>query len=636
MNYRLSLCVIWFVFWAALDPASAQQSSVNVVTYHYDTLRTGWNANETVLTAANVNSSTFGVLAQVTLDDQVDAQPLVVNNTVYVATENNTVYAIDGGSGVILNMNHLGSPVQQSTLPGQCKNNGSEVGIQSTPVIDVAAGVMYVVTYTWENNLPVFRIHQLALSTLAEMNNTVISASHLLSDGQTVFTFNAKYQRQRAALLEANGNVYAAFASFCDRASMSRGWVLGWQTRTLTPMAANALIDEQTAGQTPPPGSTKFNNYYLSSIWMSGYGIASDSSGDLFFTTGNSDTVYTDNLQESAVRLSSDLTTVNDYFTPWDVVEHDEHDRDFSSGGLMLLPDQPGPVPQLAIAGAKTGLLYIMNRSPGEMGGYVAGGPNKPSAIKLGGCWCGPSYFTGSDGIARVVTSQGNVLDTWRVNTALRQPLILEGTSTLPVSIQDPGFFTSVSSNGTQSGTAIIWAVLRPTSATPPNLTLYAFNAAPTVGALPILYSAVAGTWPNLGGNANIVPVAANGKVYVASYRTLTIFGLLSTQALVKSRATRETSVEANRVPAPKRREPAAPEIFGTVTSVTGNQIVVQLRSGTSVSVDLTEAVKSFQTVIPSVGENVEVRGSIGPDGSLAATSMLRAKTPATWGPDIQ
>jgi hypothetical protein len=231
MGSRYALCVIGFLSSAALDTASAQQSSVNVVTYHYDTLRTGWNPNETVLTISNVNSSTFGVLAQVTLDDQVDAQPLIVNNTVYVVTENNTVYAIDGSTGAILNSNHLGTPVQQSAFPGQCSNNGSQIGIQSTPVIDVAAGVMYVVTYTWENNLPVFRIHQLTLSNLAEINNSVIAASHILSDGQTVFTFNASYQRQRSALLEANGNVYAAFASFCDfSANASRGWVLGWQT----------------------------------------------------------------------------------------------------------------------------------------------------------------------------------------------------------------------------------------------------------------------------------------------------------------------------------------------------------------------------------------------------------------------
>jgi len=80
----------------------------NVTTYHNDSQRTGWNPHENTLTPANVRPATFGLLplAQnpVPLDDQVDAQPLVVtkqniegqgvHTVVYVATENNTVYAI--------------------------------------------------------------------------------------------------------------------------------------------------------------------------------------------------------------------------------------------------------------------------------------------------------------------------------------------------------------------------------------------------------------------------------------------------------------------------------------------------------------------------------------------------------------
>lgn len=139
----------------------------------------------------NVNGSTLGVLAQVKLDDQVEAQPLVVSNVVYVATQTNTVYAIDGAIGAILNSNHLRPPVSVNSLPGMCSTSGADVEINSTPVIDVAAGV----TYATESNNAVFRIHQLALSNLVEINNTVISASHALSDGQTVFTFNAQYQR---------------------------------------------------------------------------------------------------------------------------------------------------------------------------------------------------------------------------------------------------------------------------------------------------------------------------------------------------------------------------------------------------------------------------------------------------------
>jgi hypothetical protein len=84
-------------------PAAGQ---VAVTTYHYDNNRTGWNKHETVLTPANVGTASFGWLRTVVLDDQVDAQPLVVpgvlitagqfqDDVVYVATEHNTVYAID-------------------------------------------------------------------------------------------------------------------------------------------------------------------------------------------------------------------------------------------------------------------------------------------------------------------------------------------------------------------------------------------------------------------------------------------------------------------------------------------------------------------------------------------------------------
>ena len=89
---------------------------------------------------------------------------------------------------------------------------------------------------------------------------------------------------------------------------------------------------------------------------------------------------------------------------------------------------------------------------------------------------------------------------------------------------QNGGFFTSVSSRGTASGSAVIWAVNRPFDATN-DVTLFAFDGAS--GAQ--LYSATAGTWPNTGGDSNLVPTVANGKVYVASYRSLSIFGIAGT-----------------------------------------------------------------------------------------------------------
>ncbi len=207
-----------------------------------------------MLTSENVNSGSFGLLNTVTLDDQVDAQPLLVPNetttvgvapgkhdVVYVATENNTVYAIDASSGTLLFQQNLGSPVP---TPLGCTNNGANVGIDGTPVIDRHANAMYVVAYVMQGSVPTYFIHELSLSNLMDiLTPVVVSASHTLSNG-SIFTFNATYQRQRPGLLEANGNIYAGFGSFCDfSASMSRGWVLGWQAGSLTPLPANQLND---------------------------------------------------------------------------------------------------------------------------------------------------------------------------------------------------------------------------------------------------------------------------------------------------------------------------------------------------------------------------------------------------------
>jgi PQQ-like domain len=621
MYSRLALWIISVVCCEVLAPASAR----NITTYHYDNARTGWNHVEAKLTPSNVASTTFGPLVQVSLDAQVDAQPLVFNNVVYIATQNNTIYAIDAVAGTIINSVNLGAPVLRPGSPGSgCSPTGRSIGISSTPVIDAAAGVMYVVTYTYEpaeTPSSVYRIHELTLPGLTEVTNIKISASHLLSDG-TIFNFDARYQRQRPALLLASGNVYAAFSAWCDTPpKRARGWVLGWNKMGLTPLSSSEVTNTQTISQTPPPPST-YNDYFLSSIWMSGYGIAADEHGNLYFTTGNSNSVLADNLEESAVRMSPDLAKVKDYFTPYFAAQLDEKDNDFSAGGLMVVPNQTG-IPPRAVAAGKDGFLYIMDRTPGNMGGYVPGGPNRPPSIQIGHCWCGPSYFIGSDGVGRIVTSGGYSVRTYKNTESF--PTNYEAANSVSKGVQDPGFFTTISSNGTKAGSAIIWAVGRPTSTTTPSVTLYAFNGTATGTSLPLLYSAVAGTWSNFSTNANIVPVVANGKVYVASDGLLTIFGLLAQNAAPLPLRVTAGAVET---------APTGPRIFGTITSFSGKHIAVRLRSGVSVSVDLTDAFKRGESAVPFAGENVEVLGEPAPDGSLMASSVQRTKEPATWGSD--
>src|SRR5690242_19260602 len=243
---------------------------INIATHHYDNLRTGWNPSTPTLSPAIVAQGSFTLLSKVPLDDQIDAQPLFVSaqritnrglhNVVYVATESNSIYAIDAPSGEILLKSSLGSPVPQSMLPGECNNNTDHVGINSTPAIDLQSQTLYVISYTLEQGSPVYRLHALSLSDLTDKTpSVVVEASHKLADNN-LFNFSARTARLRAALTVNSGNVYAAFGSFCDiEANNSRGWVLGWTADSLAALPANRLNDTQ---------ATSPSNYFLSSIWM--------------------------------------------------------------------------------------------------------------------------------------------------------------------------------------------------------------------------------------------------------------------------------------------------------------------------------------------------------------------------------
>ena len=621
----LLACVLGLAF------SLVAQAQSSVTTYHDDIQRTGWNPSETTLRPSNVKSATFGLITTATLDDQVDAQPLVVANqtitgqgvhtVVYVATENNSVYAIDASTGSILLHVNLGAPVPK---PLGCNNNGPNVGINSTPTINVEEQTIYVMAYTLVSGNPTYRLHALHLQTLLDEAGSPksVAASHSLTNGST-YHFNAKYQRQRPALLESNGNIYAGFGSFCDSAvGNSRGWLLGWKAATLTPLSANKLTDRLV---TAP---YKSGNWFLSSIWMSGYGVADDGAGDVFFVTANSDpqqNTYTGttNIQESVVKMPEALTSVLDLFTPSNVFTLDQHDTDYASGGVLVLPEQPGPVPQLAVAAGKDGRLFILDRN--DLGGFH--NPNIPAHVGIGGCWCGPSYYQGSDGVGRVVSSGGNVVRTWTIETSLSPALTLEASSTaLASTSQDPGFFTTVSSDGTNANTAIIWAIGRPTGADD-HVTLYAFNGTKSGSSLTQLWSGSAGFWPSLSADADLVPTVANGMVYVATYKQLAIFGLTAA-------AGAKTEVKLQQPQAPPELNPPGALFWGSIKSISDSRIEVVLRTGELLQVDLSAAFAESTTVVPLIGENVVVNGEFNTDGILEARSMLRAKGPQSWGAD--
>lgn len=617
----------------ASSPAdSPAPQETRVVTYHYDNLRTGWNGSEKDLTPAAVRGGRFKMIASAQLDDLVHAQPLVMTNerikdkgvheVAYVATESNTLYAIDAATGAVLRKHNFGPAVPYTSLPNQCTNNGPNLGITSTPVIDQVSGKMFLVTYTYPKGQPTYQLHEVDLVTLEDVVKPVtITAKAKLAGGGT-YDFNAGVSRQRPALLYSNGNIYAAFGSFCDSATdVSRGWVLGFSGDDLAPLPDNNLTNSRAHSP---------DMYFLTSVWMSGAGPAASLDGHVYFVTGNSDYSGTTwsrahNIEESVVQTSDDLTAIDGLFTPkgpdfgWR--DLDKEDNDFGSGGVMLLPSQNGVRNNLAVALGKAGKMYLLNAD--DLDNHAHGNDRAFDVVDGGACWCAESYYEGSDGLGRVVTSGDNVIRVWKVKPGETPKLEKEVEGGHIQNGQDPGVFTAVSSDSRKENTAVIWAAGRPVDFDPGTFKLFAFDA--TSGKR--LFAGDAGVWPFPDNNATVMPVVANGKVLVAGYKTLSIFGLSDSPAAPLPRAM-----------APDTRAKLAPgehEIHGTVRAIQGTLLSVQKRDGSTVTVDVSRADARHDKAEPQVGKALLARGFYGAGGVMEASAVLHAKnSPQMWYPD--
>ena len=645
--YRFTFLAVGFLAATALashaGDKQAPSSPQDVITYHNDNNRSGWFSAETQLTPANVTPSTFGILQVILLDGRIDAEPLFVSgqtiqgqgvhDVVYVATETNSVYAFDAVSGAILWHTQFGIPVPDS-YKSYDDNVYPVMGILSTPVIDRTAGLMYLVSDSISGGEN-FRLHAISLSTGHDVvPPATITFSETLSDG-TQWTFLPRYQLQRPALLEANGSIYVAFGSNGDIVpGQSRGTILRYNATTLLPMTGD-LTDRLTH-----PAST----YYLSSIWQSGFGVAADSSGDIFFSTGNSDPNTPSysaafNRPDSMVRLSSDLLTLKDSFTTYDYFNLDGYDADVGSGGLLLLPDQSGSIPHLAIAGGKDGRAFLLNRD--NMGEYTQGGPNNVvQTINMGGCWCGPAYYVGSDGATHVLTGGGNGVTSWKLLTSPTVQLVEEsntGPSTVSGLPDNGGVVPVISSNGTTAGTAVVWFVQRPSISSDMNpgtpLKLHAYAASDFIH--PLL-SILGGTWTHaVNSNANIVPTVAKGRVYVASNMQLRIYGLTGQQGAKQTVAGPITPSQPEMVSCPANIAPAAAvgtgvtvhQLYGTVCQASGTELKLALRSGRSVSINTSSASDQRHSVLLTPGRPLHVSLTIDKNGEAYAQKVSPAHT---------
>jgi hypothetical protein len=304
-------------------------------------------------------------------------------------------------------------------------------------------------------------------------------------------------------------------------------------------------------------------------------------------------------------------------FTPMDA-QHgwktlDQADMDFGAGGFMLLPPQKHQPSNLAVATGKIAITYVFNAD--DVSNGQGNGGKEYSNIETDACWCGPSYFVGSDGKPRIVTSGNNVAKSYKLSVKGTPKLTLDKTLGQVEGVYFPGFLTTVSSNGTKAGTGIVWAMGRPTDFQQEVIKLHAFDAE-NGGQI---FVTNAGYWTNTISDSNTVPVVANGKVYIATVKSLTIYGLNTTGRQF-----------AAMPPAPKIVDfrialaPGEHEVRGTVRAIAGYKLDVELRNGKTIVIDSAQAAAKHKVAPPSIGHALVARGPI-ENGVLQAVQIGHA-----------
>ncbi len=340
----------------ATDSASPTASSFSWPTYHGDAARTGvvpgpaWTGVQPAWSSDQ-------------LDGDVYAQPLVDRGRIIVATENDSIYALDAASGKVLWQTRLGDPMSGSSLP--CGDIDPS-GITGTPVIDPARGLVYAVAFVQPGR------HLLAALDLS--NGTVRFQRPIDPPGADPLV-----EQQRAALALADGRVYVAFGGLFGDCGSYRGWVVASNADGSGDLLSYPVDASKGAG-----------------IWAPG-GPSIDPSGNLYVATGNSNARgSTPDDGDSVLELSPDLRRL-DSFTPSDWAAHNARDQDLGSMSPVLLDNG------LVLQAGKPGVGYLLGTSSlGGVGGQVA------STSVCSGAYGGSAYEAGvvyvacRDGVAAV------------------------------------------------------------------------------------------------------------------------------------------------------------------------------------------------------------------------------------------
>jgi hypothetical protein len=508
--------------------ASVLQGQVDVLTAQYNLNRTSSNIKETILTTSNVNSAQFGKLFTRTVDAPFYAFPLIVTNfevpgvgkrdLLFIATLGNTLYAFDADnpndSAPYWSVN-LGTP-----YPTSCCYPGPTVGILSTPVINRSTNTIYVAATVMQSDDVGLYVYALDLTTGAMKFNSPRRITYTFPSGITLT--DASTWIQRAALLLNDGLLYVGSANVLENPldfHTQEGFIQTFQ--------ADNLSVQVGSFETTPTGQG-------GGFWQAGRGLAVDSAGAVYVAVDSGFYNPLMSFAPSVLKFSPGTLSPTTWFTPenWDYLYY--NNLDLSADGVTLIPNT-----NLAFAGGKAGVIYVLNRT--SLGGLEPGSGHTPVQEFQASQGCGLTDCAQHLPTAYWPHPTNPYLYVWDVHDYLRPyPFDLVSKRFLTASVSLGSFLPSrtggmtISSNGSENGTGIIWAttaLLDPFENAVPG-TLHAYDA---TNIQQELYNSdenssrdAMGTFVKMN-----TPVVANGKVYVNTQSNeVPVYGLLCQQSV--------------------------------------------------------------------------------------------------------
>ena len=521
---RLGVLLVWLA--AIPRVALWAQTAPPVLTANYDNARTSSNLAESRLNPTNVNPTTFGKLFTLPVDGQVYAQPLYVpglavrnagtHNVIFVATMHNSVYAFDAepaASKDPLWKVNLGTPVPAAnySVYAYFTDIAPEVGILSTPVIDAASGVMYVVSANISADRYEYRLHALDITSGDELQGGPVTMSAaVVGNGNDsnagAVVFDPFWHIQRPALTLADGVVYAGFGSHGDN-GVYHGWILGY--------SASDITRQVSVFNASPDG-------WGNSLWTSGRGFAVDDSGALYAVTANGDFDGIRNFGETALKLDGKHGLgVLDWFTPFNYSALNEADDDLGSCGAVLIPGTP-----FVVAAGKQGVVYLLDTDHmGNLSPQDAGIPQSFSAG--GGSIFNMALWNRADGPILYLKDFGRPPKGFRLSGGLF------GVEPVTQGIPEGGGYSyggiAVTANGDDTSSGVVW--LTTSDGGPRGLpwpgTLRAFDANDLTKEIWHSDMSPQDVLPSFA--KFVTPTIVDGRVYMATFsNSVVVYGLKS------------------------------------------------------------------------------------------------------------